>query len=356
MEILLQIIEEEVDSVCEELLLEQYDDYGGGGGEGKGLKRIIDRSNTVGMLLSPVTDIWNAIKFRAGEFGIKAAKTVAQLVAGTITAILPFNDPEVIDKINKDYDDWEDDALRGLDQQFAEERKELGAGWETFKTDFWGIGFVASPMNAIAGLAVADKGFDTAMSVLNVVSGRRAERLFDILTGERVRRRYYYEAAESETTKPDFKNLPEDEKKKVLDKLMKNPEIVAAVQQWSTANLPKVLGSVVGNMNKTIVDATKSGKVTAPELANYKAMAPNFVKTMFDKMKGKSKKFKVEPVPEALEAANKAVEAQIKSIPALPAPQTTQVPVPTQQPAPQATAAPVTQPQPVATQARQVRQ
>ena len=344
MEILLQIIEEEVNSVCEELLLEQYDDYDGGG-EGKGLGRIINRSNTVGMFLSPVADIWNAIKFRAAEAGIKAVKTIAQLVAGTISAILPFNDPKVIDDINRKYDGWEAEALSGLDRQFAQERKNLDQGWETFKTDFWGIGFVASPMNAIAGLAVGGKALDAAFSVLNVASGGRAERAYDLISGERTRGDIF-EAATNQTNteqpKTDFKSLPEKKKKEVLDKLMKNPEVVEAVNQWSTENLPKVIGSVVGNMNKTIAAKAQSGEITPPELANYKAMAPNFVETLFSKMKGKGKKFKVEPPPAALNAASKVVEAKIKSMPALPA-QPQQAPA---QPVAQQTQA--TQPQPVA--------
>lgn len=379
MEILLQVIEEEVNSVYQELLLEQFDDDTGSG-SGKGLGRIIDRSNTVGMFLSPVTDIWNAIKFRAAEAGIKAVKTIAQLVAGTISAILPFNDPKVIDDINREYDRLEAEALRDLDSQFAQERKNLDQGWETFKTDFWGIGFVASPMNAIAGLAVGGKALDTAFSVLNVASGGRAERAYNLISGERTRGDIFeaatnqieteeYEIAleegfmdwvrgkigtstvptsnatnqtNTEQPKTDFKSLPEKKKKEVLDKLMKNPEVVEAVNQWSTENLPKVIGSVVGNMNKTIAAKAQSGEITPPELANYKAMAPNFVETLFSKMKGKGKKFKVEPPPAALNAASKVVEAEIKSMPVLPA-QPQQAPA---QPVAQQTQA--TQPQPVA--------
>jgi hypothetical protein len=352
MEILLQIIEEEVDSACEQFLLEQYDDDSSG--ESKGLKRIIDRSNTVGMFLSPITDIWNAIKFRAGEFAIKGARTVSELIGSTFAAILPFNDPKAIDTINQKMGDWEDEALSVLDHEFAKERKELGQGWETFKTDFWGIGFVASPMNAIAGLAVGGKALDAAFSVLDVATRGSAGRLVDLLSGERARRSRYYEAVERETAKPKFKDLPEDEKKKVFDELMKNPEIVKAAEQWSTENLPKVMSSIVGNMNRTIADNAKSGRITPAELAKYKAMAPNFTKTLFDKIKGKSKKFKIQPPPAALAAASKAVEAQIKSMPVLPAAQPQQVPaqVPQQAPAqvPQQVPAQVPQQAPVSAQ------
>lgn len=338
MEILLQVIEEEVNSVYEELLLEQYDDDSGGG-SGKGLGRIVDRSNTVGMFLSPLSDIANAIKFRAAEAGIKAVKTAAQLVGGTIAGLLPFNSPDAVERLNDKFDSWEDKALSGLDRQFATARKELDQGWETFKTDFWGIGFVAAPMGAIAGLAVGGKALDTAFSVLNVASGGRAERAYDLISGERTRGDIF-EAATNQS-KPKFKDLPQDQKKKVLDELMKNPEVVKAVDNWSTENLPKVLGSVVHDMNKAI-STGQAGPISAQEIASYKAMAPEFVPKLFEKMKGKNKKFDIKPSPAALEAAKKVVEADIKRMPDLPVGQP-QAPA---QPVAQQTQA--TQPQPVA--------
>jgi hypothetical protein len=310
MEILLQIIEEEVDVVCEQLL-EQYDDYDGGGSGVGPLKR--DRF--VGKLLSPVTDIYNAIKFRAAEMGIKAVKTVGELVANTVSSLLPFNssDQRAIDEY---FANWEDKALSGLDRQFSKERKEMDEGWETFKSDFWGIGFVASPMNAIAGLAVGGKALDTAFSVLNVASGGRAGRVYDLISGERMQGDIF-EAAETKAKKP-FKDLPEDEKKKVFDELMKNPEVIKATQKWSAENLPKVMGSIFKDMNQTIASG-KVGNVTPQEIASYKAMAPSFATTMFEKMKGKNKKFEVKPSPEALAATNQVVAAEIQSMPDVPA-------------------------------------
>ena len=99
---------------------------------------------------------------------------------------------------------------------------------------------------------------------------------------------------------------------------MKNPEVVKAVDAWSTTNLPKVMGSVVHDMNQAI-SSGQVGQVTPQEIQSYKAMAPNFVTNMFDKMKGKNKKFEVKPSPAALQAASKAVAAEIKSMPDVPA-------------------------------------
>lgn len=317
MEILLQIIDEEINR----LLLEDWDDdygsYGGGStGTGKGgLGRIVDRGNFVGMLLSPIGDAINAVKFRAAEAGIKAVKTVGELIANTVSALLPYN-TYLQREIDDYFPSWEAKALSGLDRQFAKERKELDEGWELFKTDFWGIGFVASPMNAIAGLAVGGKALDAAFSVLNIASGGRAERVYDLISGERITKDIF-EAAEEEKEKPEFKDLPEEEKKKVLAELMKNPEVTKAVNDWSAKNLPKVLSSVFHDMNKTIVT---SGKATPQEIQSYKAMAPDLTKTLFDRIKDENKGFKVVPSPKALSAASKAVEAEIQSMPDLPEP------------------------------------
>ena len=343
MEILLQVIEEEVNSAYQELLLEDYDDYGGGdGGEGKGLGRIVNRSNTVGMLLSPVADIWNAVTFRAAEAGIKAVKTIGELVANTITSLLPFNEHSA-EKINDYFKEWEHHALSGLDRQFADERGQLDEGWKTFKTDFWGIGFVAAPMGAIAGLAVGGKALDTAFSVLNTVSGGRAGRVYDLISGERARGDIF----EAATNQPKFKDLPQDQKKKVLDELMENPEVVKAVDSWSTENLPKVLGSVVHDMNEAI-STGQAGPVSAQEIASYKAMAPELVPKLFEEMKGKNEKFDIKPSPAALEAAKKVVEADIKRMPDLPVgqPQAPAQPVAQQPQATQSVAAGVQTPQP----------
>jgi len=309
MEILLQVIEEEVNSAFEEILSEQ--DYEGGG-SGKGLGRIVDRSNTVGMFLSPVSDIWNAVKYRAGEAGIKTVKTVAQLTAVAIAGLIPFNDPKVVEDINNKIEGWEDKALSGLDRQFATARKEIDQGWETFKTDFWGIGFVAAPMGAIAGLAAGGKALDTAFSVLNVASGGRAGRVYDLISGERVQGDIF--EANAKQVKTKFQDLPTDKKKKILDDLMKNPEVVKAVDAWSTENLPKVMQSVVHDMNQAIATG-QVGQVSPQEIQSYKAMAPEFVTKMFSNMKGKNKKFEVKPSPAALAATKKVVAAEIKNMP-----------------------------------------
>lgn len=99
-----------------------------------------------------------------------------------------------------------------MDRQFATARKQLDQGWETFKTDFWGIGFVAAPMGAIAGLAAGGKALDTAFSVLNVASGGRAERVYDLISGERMRGDIF--EANTPQAKTKFQDLAADKKKK----------------------------------------------------------------------------------------------------------------------------------------------
>jgi hypothetical protein len=332
MEILLQIIEEEINTAFEQMLLED---------EKQGVKRFLDpQDSTFGMFLGLGKGVLDAVVRRGLEAGVKAVKMGWEIIVAAIFQILPFNDT-TLKEIYRYSKNWENEALRDLDNQFREADAELNRGWETFKTDFWGIGFVASPINAIAGLAVGGKALDTAFSVLNVVSGGRAQKAYDLISGERIKGDIF--EANTPQAKTKFKDLPEKEKKKVLDDLMKNPEVVTAVDAWSTTNLPKVMGSVVHDMNQAI-SSGQVGQVTPQEIQSYKAMAPYFVTKMFDEMKGKNKKFEVKPSPAALQAANNAVAAEIKSMPDVPA----QPAQPVQQP--QNPAQSVAQPQTVTTQ------
>jgi hypothetical protein len=334
MEILLQIIEEEINTAFEQMLLED---------EKQGVKRFLDpQDSTFGMFLGLGTGIGNAVFKRGLEAGIKAIKMGWEIIVAAIFQILPFNDT-TLKEIYRYSKNWENEALRDLDNQFREADAELNRGWETFKTDFWGIGFVASPINAIAGLAVGGKALDTAFSVLNVVSGGRAQKAYDLISGERGN--IYVEANTPQANTTKFQDLRNDKKKKVLNKLIKNPEIVKAADAWSTTNLPKVMRRFMQSLHKAI-SSGQVGQVTPQEIQRYKAMAQKFVTEMFEKMKGKNKKFEVKPSPAALQAASKVVAAEIKSMPDVPArPQPAQ---PVQQP--QNPAQSVAQPQTVTTQ------
>ena len=193
LEILLQIIEEEIDIASEHLLLE-YDDYNsdyyGPGvdtsdtGKG-GLRRFWrDRGQLPGLLLSPVSDVASAFKKFGAKMGVAIGSFIGTTIAGAIQAILPFNDPRAVKYVGEKFRFWEDKSMRWIDKQFKTETDQMRAGWETFKNDFWGIGFIASPLNAIAAATAAAKGIDVAISAGNVITGGKLGGLIDKITAD----------------------------------------------------------------------------------------------------------------------------------------------------------------------------
>ena len=354
MEILLQIIEEEVNAAWGEieLLKEQDygDDYGGddmssvygasGGGGGSsgessqgytGARRLIDPKNLIGTLLSPVVGTANAIAHGVTKMGVQLIGMAGMLIGGTLSGLLPFNS-NVGRNITKYFHSWEKKNLRGIDQQFSQELAEINRGWETFREDFWGIGFIASPMNAIAAALVAEKSLDIGMSALNVVTGGAAQHALENFLNSpeifdtRSRNSYYYnEAAELPNKVPEdlpsqLKMLEKVKKekpelvKKFLDDLLKNPELKAEETKWVEKNLPPAMSGIVKDMNDAITSG-KVGATTPQEIAAYKSQVGDIIKKTFE---GASKegKFKVEPPSSALDKTIAAVESVTKSMPA----------------------------------------
>lgn len=353
MEILLQIIEEEVNAAWGEieLLKEQDygDDYGGddmssvygasGGGGGSsgessqgytGARRLIDPKNLIGTLLSPVVGTANAIAHGVTKMGVQLIGMAGMLIGGTLSGLLPFN-TNVGRNITKYFHSWEKKNLRGIDQQFSKELAEINRGWETFREDFWGIGFIASPMNAIAAALVAEKSLDIGMSALNVVTGGAAQHALENFLNSpeifdtRSRNSYYNEAVELPNKVPEdlpsqLKMLEKVKKekpelvKKFLDDLLKNPELKAEETKWVEKNLPPAMSGIVKDMNAAIVSG-QVGATTPQEIAAYKSQVGDIIKKTFE---GASKegKFKVEPPSSALDKTIAAVESVTKSMPA----------------------------------------
>jgi hypothetical protein len=354
MEILLQIIEEEVNAAWGEveLLKEQdygddyggddmssvYGAYGGGGGSSgessqgyTGARRLIDPKNLIGTLLSPVVGTANAIAHGVTKMGVQLIGMAGMLIGGTLSGLLPFNS-NVGRNITKYFHSWEKKNLRGIDQQFSQELAEINRGWETFREDFWGIGFIASPMNAIAAALVAEKSLDIGMSALNVVTGGAAQHALENFLNSpeifdtRSRNSYYYnEATELPNKVPEdlpsqLKMLEKVKKekpelvKKFLDDLVKNPELKAEETKWVDKNLPPAMTGIVKDMNDAITSG-KVGAVTPQEIAAYKSQVGDIIKKTFE---GASKegKFKVEPPSSALDKTIAAVESVTKSMPA----------------------------------------
>lgn len=353
MEILLQIIEEEVNAAWGEieLLKEQDygDDYGGddmssvygasGGGGGSsgessqgytGARRLIDPKNLVGTLLSIGVGPINALAHGITRMGTQLIGMAGMLIGGTLSGLLPFN-TNVGRNITKYFHSWEKKNLRGIDQQFSQELAEINRGWETFREDFWGIGFIASPMNAIAAALVAEKSLDIGMSALNVVTGGAAQHALENFLNSpevfdtRSRNSYYNEAAELPNKVPEdlpsqLKMLEKVKKekpelvKKFLDDLLKNPELKAEETKWVEKNLPPAMSGIVKDMNAAIVSG-QVGATTPQEIAAYKSQVGDIIKKTFE---GASKegKFKVEPPSSALDKTIAAVESVTKSMPA----------------------------------------
>ncbi len=194
-EILLQIIDEEVENTCNKLLSEDYDAGDAGGYTGGvdlsdtgaigGVTRFWrDRGQLPGLLLSPVMDVASAFKKFGAKMGIAIGGLIGMTISSAIAALLPFNDPRTVKYIGQKFLAWEDKSMNFIDQQFKAETEKMRQGWETFKNDFWGIGFVASPFNAIAAALGASKGVDAALSVGNVITGGKLGGLIDKITAD----------------------------------------------------------------------------------------------------------------------------------------------------------------------------
>lgn len=192
LKVLRTIIEEEVEKTFLELLNEYedgdgnyggYDDasqygsydasYGGGydiGGSSGDGKKGWTPSPFINLLLSPVKDIWAATKHAASRATIQTLGILGFLFSATIAGFLPFSDPRTVNFLSQKIRYWEQENLKKIDKQFEAQLAETRQGWETFKKDFWGIGFIASPLNAIAAITTAEKGINVGLSVLNVVT------------------------------------------------------------------------------------------------------------------------------------------------------------------------------------------
>ena len=375
MEILLQVIEEEVNAAWGEIevLTEQDsgDDYGGGGSGGyggytdsnnsagyTGARKLIDPENLIGTLLSVPIGIKNAVTKGVSKMGVQLIGMAGMLIGGTLSGLLPFNS-NVGRNITKYFFGWEKHNLRGIEQQFAAETAEINRGWSTFKDDFWGIGFIASPMNAIAAALVAGKSLDVGMSALNVVTGGAAQHalenflnspevfdtserhsynesvleenmLWDLIKGK-ITGNSGSQAAKPKPQSNEPPTIPKDFKaqlellekikkekpelaKKFLDGLLTNPDLKAAETTWVEENLPVVMSGIVKDMNSTIATG-QVGAVTPKEIATYKSQVGDIVKKTFEQA-SKEGKFKVEPPSSALDKTIAAVEGITKSMPA----------------------------------------
>lgn len=317
-EILLQIIKEEVDSTCDELLFEYDFDYGYGDGYGDGANSggsggfarfWRDTKNLPGFLLSPVFQTAAAFKKFAAKMGVAIGGLIGMTVAGAIEALMPFNDPKSVKYVGQKFLAWETESMKKIDQQFARETAEMRQGWETFKNDFWGIGFIAAPFGAIAAASAAGRGIEGALSVGNIITGGKLQGIIRRLTETKdpgTLDSYLKEQDKKETEaekakKPadiskmidDALNQPPDQislataikemkqkfgkektnqiLKKIVDNLVQSPKAKEFEKAWVAKNLPTAL-EPFKNLNKEAVTNQIPG-TTLEQVKDYASKA-----------------------------------------------------------------------------------
>ena len=124
---------------------------GGGGGDGKGVLFPWRRGSSASALTGDIVPKVGTILARgASTLATQAISGLKKAVLGTISALLPFNDPRATKRLLDGITNWEQRQVGAIDQHFAPGMKMIEEDWSHFKDDFWGIGFMASPANAIA--------------------------------------------------------------------------------------------------------------------------------------------------------------------------------------------------------------
>lgn len=341
-----------------------YSDYGTGyggsysdsstKGSGKGLARLTSREALPGLLMSPVVDVANAFKKFGAKVGTKAAGIVVSTLTQAIAAVMPFNNPLSVDYVDRKFRFWDTKALAFIEKQFQKETALMRQGWETFKTDFWGLGFVASPYDMVAAAITAEKGIDASLSVLNVITGGYVDKLIakvlrakgdpGTLKGYIQRHSWGQRAQEfaDNTYHPDDeeynpfvresigsndydsmplpekinilkKELGEEEANKVLgavaNDVMKSPEGEEAEKKWVAKNLPLVAGGLFTALDKDLRAGVVPG-VSLPQIKLWKRSAGSLAQKAVMDTIAKSK-VKVTPPDGALEAVKTFVDRTV---------------------------------------------
>lgn len=341
-----------------------YSDYGTGyggsysdsstKGSGKGLARLTSREALPGLLMSPVVDVANAFKKFGAKVGTKAAGIVVSTLTQAIAAVMPFNNPLSVDYVDRKFRFWDTKALAFIEKQFQKETALMRQGWETFKTDFWGLGFVASPYDMVAAAITAEKGIDASLSVLNVITGGYVDKLIakvlrakgdpGTLKGYIQRHSWGQRAQEfadntyhpddeeynpfirESTGSNDYDSMPLPEKINILKKelgeeeankvlgavandVMKSPEGEEAEKKWVAKNLPLVAGGLFTALDKDLRAGVVPG-VSLPQIKLWKRSAGSLAQKAVMDTIAKSK-VKVTPPDGALEAVKTFVDRTV---------------------------------------------
>ena len=418
----IKIIEALIEEEIEAYLHEQYDydtgysdisdtwgggGYGGGGGhEGgeSGWRRGFGRSSFLGNvgLFNVVSDLAAVAKRGAAELGTQAVSLGAQAIGGTIASLLPFNDSRAAVRFQNSIVRWEKHSVQHIEQYFARDMANIEAGWQTFKEDFWGIGFIASPFGVIAAAATGEKIIDATASVTNVITAGRVGAVVDYLTygfmedishhvgyrgGHGFSHGHYgyghhydlYEATDekSQKKKPEPKDFTAEKIKEAVEKTagkqgsknflenlkdvdnkneilkqivlltIKDPTAKQQEKTFVDKNLPTALEGIVRQFNQE----ASQGKfpMNPQELAKWKQNAGNMTEAILKDLIAKKPKLKnldLTQAKPAIEEAKKEITAETASL-KVPQPQVPQQPQVQQAapPAPAPTPPPATVPQ-----------
>jgi hypothetical protein len=151
-----------------------YPGYGGGGGyssSGGGATAAngygaLDRGTFLGTMLSPAVDTWNMAKYAGSRFLIHGV-AFSVMAMSYVTALFPYSKLSVQRQVVGLILGWQNHALDSVDKQFEQQLGAAVQGWETLKKDIFGLGFIASPYNVIAGVSLAGASLDAALSLLD---------------------------------------------------------------------------------------------------------------------------------------------------------------------------------------------
>lgn len=324
-QLLLKLIEEEVDLFLAE---QEYSEPGFSGTgydssfdvtAGTGVGSYFRSPSTFGgALLTPLRGVYASVAGGAAKMATIGLSFIGTAIGGTIAGMLPFAKPELVTAVARKMQGWEEKNVARIERYFGKDLAAVKDGWNKIRGDFWGIGFIASPFNAIAAISAAGRGLDAAATVGNVISGGRLQRfLHQMSGGSSTSIHADYDYGINEATQPDKESLPamierlkKEKGEAATNKLLqqaiqltlKDPGAKAAEQAWVSKMLPAAMVGVMQDVNNEVAGLAKAGQLSQQELEAYKAKKAQAGDIVLGAMANRQgNKFKIEP-PQAAKA------------------------------------------------------
>jgi hypothetical protein len=328
---LVQLIEEELD-LCLKSLMEQ--DYSETGTQspgydpsfdapaGTGPSSYLRNPNTFGgALMTPVRGLYASVAGSLAKAATIGLSFIGTAIGGSIAGLLPFSDPKLVTHVARRMQSWEEKNVAKIERYFGKDLAAVKDGWNKIRGDFWGIGFIASPFNAIAAITAAGHGLDAAATVGNVISGGRLQQVLHTLSGGSTTSTHYSgdnylnEQQKQGVSLPEYikqleklKGKEETNKllKKAIETTLKDPKAKQAEQAWVNKMLPVAVDGILQDVNSEVLRLAQAGSIPQAELQAYRtnrARAGEFVLNTMASRQGN--KFKIEPSPTAKELINR---------------------------------------------------